>query len=84
MYRACFASILSLVWPGRTLTAASMAQAGKHARRDLLHAFSEDALDAAGARRECPPFAVIASTTMELSVGKCGPRHLHPWPSALS
>ena len=45
-------------------------QAGKHARRDLLHAFSEDALDAAGARRETPPFAVIASTTMDLSVGK--------------
>lgn len=45
-------------------------QAGKHARRDLLHAFSEDALDAAGARRETPPFAIIASTTMDLSVGK--------------
>ena len=45
-------------------------QAGKHARRDLLHAFSEDALDAAGARRDAPPFAVIASTMMDLSIGK--------------
>lgn len=48
----------------------SALQAGKHARRDLLHAFSEDALDAAGARRETPPFAIISSTTMDLSVGK--------------
>ncbi|CAK0786298.1 hypothetical protein CVIRNUC_009511 [Coccomyxa viridis] len=54
-------------------------QAGKHARRDLLHAFSEDALDAAGARRECPPFAVIASTTMDLSVGKFWPVRQYPW-----
>ena len=64
------AGILLLIWAAGTLTAAVVLQAGKHARRDLLHAFSEDALDAAGARRECPPFAVIASTTMDLSVGK--------------
>ena len=62
--------MILLCWAVGTYTAVTTLQAGKHARRDLLHAFSEDALDAAGARRECPPFAVIASTTMDLSVGK--------------
>ena len=33
-------------------------QAGKGARKDLLGAFSGEALDAAGARRDAPPFAV--------------------------
>ena len=48
-------------------------QAGKGAKRDLLHsAFSEEALDEAGARREAPPFAVVASTDYDLSVGRCG------------
>ena len=70
MYRAFFAAILLLIGSPWGFTARLKVQAGKHARRDLLHAFSEDALDAAGARRECPPFAVIASTTMDLSVGK--------------
>ena len=46
-------------------------QAGKAAKKDLLHAFSEEALDAAGARRDAPPFAVVSSTTMDLSVGRC-------------
>ena len=48
------------------------AQAGKAARKDLLGAFSGEALDAAGARRDAPPFAVVASTTMDLSVGRWG------------
>ena len=70
MCRAFYADILPLIWSAWAFIAMRSVQAGKHARRDLLHAFSEDALDAAGARRECPPFAVIASTTMDLSVGK--------------
>ena len=37
---------------------------------DLMHAFSEEALDAAGARRDAPPFAVVSSTTMDLSIGR--------------
>ena len=46
-------------------------QAGKGAKRDLLHAaFSAEALDEAGARREAPPFAVVASTDYDLSVGR--------------
>ncbi len=40
-------------------------------KKDLLNAFSEEALDAAGARRDAPPFAIVASTTMDLSVGRC-------------
>lgn len=53
-------------------------QAGKGARKDLLGAFSGEALDAAGARRDAPPFAVVSSTTMDLSVGRWG-----SWPSGL-
>ncbi len=56
-------------------------QAGKAAKKDLLGAFSGEALDAAGARRDAPPFAVVSSTTMDLSVGRCGaaaPQAL-PW-----
>ena len=48
-----------------------LGQAGKGAKRDLLHAaFSAEALDEAGARREAPPFAVVASTDYDLSVGR--------------
>ena len=70
MYDVLLADTVLLLLLVETLTAVLVLQAGKNARRDLLHAFSEDALDAAGARRECPPFAVISSTTMDLSVGK--------------
>ncbi len=51
------------------------AQAGKDAKQDLLRsAFSEEALDEAGARREAPPFAIVASTDYDLSVGRCAGR----------
>ncbi|EIE24975.1 hypothetical protein COCSUDRAFT_83668 [Coccomyxa subellipsoidea C-169] len=56
-----------------------LAHAGKKHKKDLLHAFSEEALDAAGARRDAPPFAVVASTTMDLSVGRFWPVRKYPW-----
>ncbi|BDA49236.1 probable Septin-7 [Coccomyxa sp. Obi] len=57
----------------------ALAHAGRAHKKDLLHAFSEEALDAAGARRDAPPFAIVASTTMDLSVGRFWPVRRYPW-----
>ncbi|KAK9831503.1 hypothetical protein WJX81_003303 [Elliptochloris bilobata] len=59
---------------------AQLEHAGKGAKRDLLHAaFNAEALDEAGARREAPPFAVVASTDYDLSVGRFWPVRRYPW-----
>ena len=46
-------------------------QASKEIGRPIVHEFSRDALVEAGATHLVPPFSVVASNTMDLSVGRC-------------
>ena len=46
------------------------AQASKGLGRGVMYKFSGETLDEAGARREAPPFAIVASMQMDLSVGR--------------
>ena len=50
-------------------------QASKNAKRQVPFQFSEEALQEAGARQGVPPFAIVASNTMDMSVGRSV--HLH-------
>ena len=45
-------------------------QASKEVGRPIVHEFSRDALSEAGATHLVPPFSVVASNTMDLSVGR--------------
>ncbi len=45
-------------------------QASKNAKRQVPFQFSEEALQEAGARPGVPPFAIVASNTMDMSVGR--------------
>ena len=48
-------------------------QASKEVGRPIVHEFSRDALSEAGATHLVPPFSVVASNTMDLSVGRSVP-----------
>lgn len=50
-----------------TVHSAVLGSAGKR----VVHTFSSAALDEAGVRRGCPPFAVVGAATMDLRVGRC-------------
>lgn len=45
-------------------------QASKEIGRPIVHQFSSDALVEAGAAHQVPPFSIVASNTMDLSVGR--------------
>ncbi len=45
-------------------------QAAKDAGRPVVYEFPQELLLEAGARHQVPPFAVIASNTVDLSVGR--------------
>lgn len=45
-------------------------QASKEVGRPIVHEFSREALTEAGAAHQVPPFSVVASNTMDLSVGR--------------
>lgn len=45
-------------------------QASKEIGRPIVYEFSREALSEAGATHVVPPFSVVASNTMDLSVGR--------------
>jgi hypothetical protein len=45
-------------------------QASKEIGRPIVHEFTREALIEAGAAHVVPPFSVVASNTMDLSVGR--------------
>jgi len=45
-------------------------QASKEIGRPIVHEFTREALVEAGAAHVVPPFSVVASNTMDLSVGR--------------
>lgn len=45
-------------------------QASKNAKRQVAYQFTEEALQEAGTRPGVPPFAIVASNTMDMSVGR--------------
>ena len=47
-----------------------LVQASKNAKRQVAYQFTEEALQEAGARAGVPPFAIVASNTMDMSVGR--------------
>ena len=53
-----------------TQARARLLQASKEVGRPIVHKFSHEALVEAGAAHEVPPFSVVASNTMDLSVGR--------------
>lgn len=54
-------------------------QASKDAGRPVVYEFPHELLLEAGARHQVPPFAVIASNTVDLSVGRyCTSAPAHP------
>jgi septin 7 len=53
--------------------------ASKDADRSVFYKFSPEALREAGAVHEAPPFAVISSNTMDLTVGRFWPVRRYPW-----
>ena len=55
--------------PGRVTPLSPRTVLGASGKR-VAHTFSPAALDEAGVRRGCPPFAVVASDTMDLRVGR--------------
>lgn len=55
--------------------------ASKEVGRPIVHEFSRDALSEAGATHLVPPFSVVASNTMDLSVGRFWPVREYPWGS---
>lgn len=55
-----------------TLTSVLMCvQASKEIGQPIVHEFTREALVEAGATHTVPPFSVVASNTMDLSVGRC-------------
>lgn len=46
-------------------------QASKEIGRPIVHEFSREALAEAGATHTVPPFSIVSSNTMDLSVGRC-------------
>jgi septin 7 len=53
--------------------------AAKDGKTSLAHQFSRQALWEAGAAHEVPPFAVVASNVVDLSVGRFWPVRKYPW-----
>lgn len=49
------------------------------AGKNVMHQFPPDALQESGANPEAPPFAVVASTTADLRVGRFWPVRKYPW-----
>lgn len=47
--------------------------------KGVMHHFSGEVLAEAAVLRECPPFAVVASNTMDKSVGRFWPVRRYPW-----
>lgn len=47
--------------------------------KSVMYCFNNDTLDEAGVRRGCPPFAVVGSNKMDLSVGSFWPVRSYPW-----
>lgn len=45
-------------------------QASKEVGRPIVHEFSREALSEAGATHAGPPFSIVSSNTMDLSVGR--------------
>lgn len=45
-------------------------QASKEVGRPIVHEFSREALAEAGATHTVPPFSIVSSNTMDLSVGR--------------
>lgn len=45
-------------------------QASKEVGRPIVHEFSREALAEAGATHAVPPFSIVSSNTMDLSVGR--------------
>lgn len=45
-------------------------QASKEIGRPIVHEFSREALAEAGATHTVPPFSIVSSNTMDLSVGR--------------
>ncbi|KAK9844319.1 hypothetical protein WJX74_000764 [Apatococcus lobatus] len=68
----------------RTTVQNKLAQASKDAGRPVVYEFPHELLLEAGARHQVPPFAVIASNTVDLSVGKFWPVRKYPWGTAES
>lgn len=63
----------------RHIVRSKLIKAGKETGNDLLLRFSKDALGEAGAEHDVPPFAVVASRTMDNSVGSFWPVRVYPW-----
>ncbi|KAK9824081.1 hypothetical protein WJX72_007600 [[Myrmecia] bisecta] len=57
----------------------TLQQASAKLGRPIMYPFSEKALKEAGAPVGAPPFAVIASSHMDLSVGRFWPVRAYPW-----
>lgn len=57
----------------------ALVQASKNAKRQVPFQFSEEALQEAGARPGVPPFAIVASNTMDMSVGRFWPIRSYDW-----
>ncbi|KAL3143563.1 hypothetical protein ABBQ38_002360 [Trebouxia sp. C0009 RCD-2024] len=55
--------------------------ASKEIGRPIVHEFSREALAEAGATHTVPPFSIVSSNTMDLSVGRFWPVREYPWGS---
>lgn len=55
--------------------------ASKEVGRPIVHQFSREALSEAGSAHQVPPFSIVASNTMDLSVGRFWPVREYPWGS---
>ncbi|KAK9818355.1 hypothetical protein WJX72_011182 [[Myrmecia] bisecta] len=53
--------------------------ASKDAGHPVVHSFSPEVLREAGAAHEVPPFAVVASNTVDLAVGRFWPVRKYAW-----
>lgn len=47
-----------------------LSQASKNAKRDVAFRFAQEQLEDAGVRSGAPPFAIVASNVMDVSVGR--------------
>lgn len=55
----------------RTEVRAALKKASKNSGRDIMHSFSKEAEAEAHVGPGVPPFAIICSRNMDLSVGRC-------------
>ncbi|DBA79391.1 TPA: hypothetical protein ACH3X2_000037 [Trebouxia sp. C0005] len=65
----------------RELVRKTLHHASKEIGRPIVHEFTREALAEAGAAHVVPPFSVVASNTMDLSVGRFWPVREYPWGS---